>query len=73
MSVPGGIDWAGLMRLAICEARLRPAEFWVLSPAELMLVLGIRPAASGGRWAMSRDELAALMSRFPDSAAHSGA
>jgi uncharacterized phage protein (TIGR02216 family) len=56
------IDWAGLMRAGIGGLRLRPAEFWALTPAELRMMLGIGaavPPLSRAR----REELAAA---FPD-------
>ena len=55
------MDWAGMMRAGMREAGLKPAEFWSLSPAELMLILdrdGIRPLGRGG--------LEALLDAFPD-------
>lgn len=56
------IDWPGLMRAGIRGAGLRPAEFWALTPAELMMVLGIEP----GTAPMSRTRLEALAARYPD-------
>lgn len=67
-----GLDWPGLMRAGLQGLRLRPAEFWELTPAELALMLGVEPgagAAAGVRaGAMSRSGLDALMARFPDAA-----
>lgn len=56
------LDWPGLMRAGIAGLRLRPAEFWSLTPAELMLMLGI---GQGGR-PMARDRLDELIRAFPD-------
>lgn len=58
-----GLDWPGLMRAGLQELRLRPAEFWALSPAELALMLG-----AGGAVArpMGRARLDELLARFPD-------
>jgi uncharacterized phage protein (TIGR02216 family) len=47
---------------------LRPAEFWGLTPAELMLMLG-DPAASRP---MDRTHLAELMAAWPDKAEGDG-
>ena len=33
-------DWPGLMRAGLIGLRLKPAEFWALTPAELRLMLG---------------------------------
>ncbi|WP_373353215.1 phage tail assembly chaperone [Pseudoroseicyclus sp. CXY001] len=55
------LDWPGLMRLGLGRLRLKPAEFWALSPAELMVMLGIE-----GGGAMGRERLADLAARFPD-------
>jgi len=55
-------DWPGLMRAGIVERGLLPREFWALTPAELMLMLG-----RGGMAApMSRAGLAALAALYPD-------
>lgn len=58
-----GIDWGRLLRLGIVEIGLRPAEFWELTPAELMLMAG---ADGQGRAGLTRPGLEALMARFPD-------
>lgn len=65
-----GLDWAGLMRAGLQGLRLRPAEFWELTPAELALMLGVEPGAGAGvkAGAMTRSGLDALMARFPDAA-----
>ena len=65
MSVRGGLDWAGLMRVGLHQLRLRPAEFWALTPAELAIMLG--ESASDVR-AMGRSRFEALLARFPDGA-----
>lgn len=36
-----GFDWPNLLRAGVQGAGLRPAEFWALSPAELVLILGL--------------------------------
>lgn len=58
-----GFDWPSLMRLGLRDLRLRPAEFWGLTPAELMLMAGLDAAHSP---AMGRAGLAALAAQFPD-------
>ena len=55
-------DWPALMRAGLQQLRLSPETFWRLSPAELALMLG----QPGGRAALGRDGLRALMARWPD-------
>ncbi len=57
-----GLDWPGLMRAGLHGAGLRPAEFWALSPAELMFVLG-RSAAEAP---LGRSRLEELAAAYPD-------
>jgi uncharacterized phage protein (TIGR02216 family) len=57
-----GLDWPGLMRAGLRDLRLRPDDFWALTPSELALMLGLEPVASR----MNRDRLASLQLRFPD-------
>ncbi|WP_425466770.1 phage tail assembly chaperone [Pararhodobacter zhoushanensis] len=42
---------------------LRPIEFWALTPAELMIMLGRDEAAGSG---FTRARLDALLARYPD-------
>lgn len=56
------IDWPGLMRAGLGRLGLRPAEFWALTPAELMLMLGIGGASAP----MGRAGFEALARRHPD-------
>lgn len=56
------IDWSGLMRVGIGGLRLRPAEFWALTPAELRLMLGVGAAVPP----LSRARLEELAAAFPD-------
>ena len=56
-------DWPGLMRAGLAGLRLTPAEFWALTPAELMVMLG----QTGAPAALSRARLEELARRFPDS------
>jgi uncharacterized phage protein (TIGR02216 family) len=55
-------DWPGLMRAGLQGLRLSPAEFWGLTPAELLMMLGVDP----GQPPMGRARLADLAARFPD-------
>jgi uncharacterized phage protein (TIGR02216 family) len=61
MSRPAGFDWAALMRAGISGLGLSPGEFWRLSPAELLLMLGGTAPAP-----MQRSAFDALAARFPD-------
>lgn len=56
-----GLDWPGLLRAGLTGAKLRPAEFWALTPVELMVLLGREGAAPMGRARL--EELAAA---YPD-------
>ncbi|GAA5079363.1 phage tail assembly chaperone [Maritalea mobilis] len=62
MRARAGFDWPALMRAGIQGLGLRPAEFWALTPAELLLMLGEGTGAAP----MRRDTLDALLARFPD-------
>jgi len=55
-------DWAGLMRAGLTGLRLRPDQFWALTPAELMMMLGQGNAAA----LLSRARLDELARAFPD-------
>ncbi len=57
-----GFDWPALLRLGLGHLRLRPAEFWALSPGELMLMLG----EPGRAQPLGRQGLGDLMKNFPD-------
>jgi len=59
---PGRLDWPGMLRAGLTELRLTPRDFWALTPAELMLMLG----REAGGAAMTRAGLSALVERFPD-------
>ncbi len=56
------MDWAGLLRRGLLDLRLRPAEFWALTPVELMVMLGLEQAAPP----LTRARLAELAAAFPD-------
>ncbi len=55
-------DWPVLMRAGLRGLGLRPAEFWALTPAELVLLLG------GGECGapLDRARLDELARAFPD-------
>jgi uncharacterized phage protein (TIGR02216 family) len=56
------LDWAGLMRAGLLGLRLSPEAFWKLTPAELMLMLGLGAGAAP----MRRGRLDDLLRAFPD-------
>lgn len=58
-----GFDWPVLMAAGIRGLRLRPEEFWRLTPAELRLMLG---EGGAGRAALGRAGLEALQAAYPD-------
>ncbi len=64
---PTGFDWPALMRAGMAGAGLRPAEFWALTPFELVLLVGPAGVPPLGRRRL--DELAAA---FPDATANDG-
>jgi len=55
-------DWPGLMRAGLLGLRLRPDEFWALTPAELLLMLG----HGSGAAPLTRARLDELARAFPD-------
>ncbi len=55
-------DWPGLMRAGMVGLRLTPAQFWALTPAELLLMLGLDAA----RPPMARARLEELARAYPD-------
>jgi uncharacterized phage protein (TIGR02216 family) len=57
-----GFDWPGLMRAGFQGLGLRPVEFWALTPAELMIMLGV----SGADRPLGRDRLEELAQAYPD-------
>ena len=56
------LDWPGLMQAGLCGLRLKPSEFWALTPAELQIMLGL----NAGNAPMGRSRLDALSEAFPD-------
>ncbi len=55
-------DWPALMRLGLVGLGLRPADFWALTPAELVVKIGLE----NGRAPMGRRRLEELAQAFPD-------
>lgn len=62
MTARQGFDWNGLLRLGLVQLKLHPAEFWALTPAEFLLMLGPAPVSG----ALTASGLEALAARFPD-------
>jgi len=60
------INWPDLIHAGIAQLRLKPVEFWALTPAELMLMLG----QDGATPPMGRGGLSDLLKRFPDRSEH---
>ncbi len=59
-----GLDWPAMLRAGICGLGLGPDEFWRLTPAELLLMLG----TGGGPAPLGRRRLEELLAAFPDQA-----
>ena len=57
-----GFDWPALMRAGLCQLGLRPDQFWCLTPAEFLLMLG----KGAGDAPMGRARLEELSHAFPD-------
>ncbi|MBC2835848.1 rcc01693 family protein [Paragemmobacter straminiformis] len=57
-----GFDWPALMRAGLEGLRLRPAEFWALTPAELRMMLGAEQAVPP----LTRARLEELAAAYPD-------
>ncbi len=57
-----GFDWPALMRAGLQGLRLKPRDFWRLTPAEFRLLLG----QGGASAPLSRAGLDALLAAYPD-------
>ncbi len=57
-----GVDWPLLMQAGLRGLGLRPHEFWALTPAELVLLLG----GGAGAAPLGRARLEELARAFPD-------
>jgi uncharacterized phage protein (TIGR02216 family) len=62
MMGPTRFDWPGLMQAGLFRLGLTPAEFWALTPAEFLILLGHGAAARP----LGRQQFEALAARFPD-------
>ncbi|MCV6824092.1 MULTISPECIES: rcc01693 family protein [Halocynthiibacter] len=58
------MDWPALMRAGMRGLGMTPRDFWALTPAELMLMLGSEDAAKP----LGRSRLEELARKFPDTA-----
>ena len=58
----GHFDWPALMRAGLRGLGLTPRDFWALTPAELLMMLG----AGSGSAPMGRARLDELARDFPD-------
>lgn len=59
------INWPDLMRAGLVQLRLRPDQFWALTPSELMIMLG----QGGSHAPMDQARLTDLLRLYPDGAA----
>lgn len=57
-----GMDWPALMRAGLRGLGLHPQEFWRLTPAELMMMLG----SEEQQLPLSRNRLEDLAQLYPD-------
>ena len=55
-------DWPALMRLGLRRLGMAPADFWALTPAELVMKLGLED----GPAPLGRARLEELARAFPD-------
>ncbi len=62
---PSGLDWSAMLRTALQGLGLRPEEFWRLTPAEFLLLLGQGDGEEGVA-PMGRRRLDELLRAFPD-------
>ena len=56
------MDWAGLLRLGLRDLGLSPDAFWRLTPAELVVMLGLDAV----RPSLTRARLEDLARAYPD-------
>ena len=64
--MPAAFPWDDAIAAGLGVLRLRPADFWSMTPRELALALRGAAGLSGPASAFSRIDLAGLMQRFPD-------
>ena len=55
-------DWPALLRMAMREFGMQPAQFWSLTPAEFTLLVGPK----SGAMPLTRDRLQELQAAYPD-------
>lgn len=60
------LDWPALLRAALSQLRLRPDEFWNLTPIEFLTLAG----RLGATPPTTRDTLERLSRAFPDERKH---
>lgn len=58
----GVFAWEALLKAGLYSLRLKPEEFWALTPVELRLMLGVDEVQGP----MTRAGLAALENMYPD-------
>lgn len=58
--------WEDAIAAGLGTLRLRPADFWAMTPRELALALRGASGLSSITASPARGDLAALMRRFPD-------
>jgi len=58
-----GFDWSSMMRIGLHQMRLKPDDFWGLTPLEFMIISGLEGRKS---LMMTRADLIGLCTRFPD-------
>lgn len=58
-----GFDWPGLMRHGLRGLGLSPRDFWALTPAEFLMLMGHE---GGGNAPLNRARLFELAAQFPD-------
>ncbi len=56
------MDWPSLLRAGLTGLRLTPDAFWQLTPAELLLMLGLETGAAP----LNRARLTDLSRAYPD-------
>ena len=57
-----GFEWPALLDAGLHGLQLRPKEFWELTPAELLVMLG----KGKGPQPLSRSRLSEMLAAFPD-------
>jgi uncharacterized phage protein (TIGR02216 family) len=63
---PDEAAWRALLKLGLGRLRLSPADFWAMTPIELVAALEGAAGGPGKAAPPAAAELAALRARFPD-------